>query len=81
MKRGRFSEEQIVGILKEHEGAERSRSWLGSTVSARRPLRLESKYSGVGEAQPPSETAGGRSQSGQRGVEGDRANKGRSLPA
>jgi hypothetical protein len=36
MKRGHFSEEQMVGILKEHEAGRRSRNSLGSTVSARR---------------------------------------------
>lgn len=36
LKRGRFREEQIVWILREHEAPGRSRSWLGTTVSVRR---------------------------------------------
>jgi putative transposase len=52
MKRGRFSEEQIVGILKEHE-ASRKIAELAREHGYQRgdALRLESKYSGVGEAQ------------------------------
>ena len=32
MKRARFSEEQIIGILKEHEAGGRWQSWRGRTV-------------------------------------------------
>ena len=37
MKRARFSEEQIIGVLKEAEGERRSASCAGGTGSRTRP--------------------------------------------
>lgn len=34
MKRNRFTDEEIIGILREHEAARRSRSFAASTASA-----------------------------------------------
>ena len=35
MKKGRFSEEQIIGILKRHEAGQKVQIWRESTASAR----------------------------------------------
>ena len=44
MRKSRFSEEQIVGILQEHEaGAERTARSAGGTVSANKPSTAGSK--------------------------------------
>jgi hypothetical protein len=86
MKRGRFSEEQIVGILKEHEGSEDRGACLGSTALARRRStagRASTAGGGTrsapaeksGRREPPVKATGCRSQSGQRGAESDRAKK------
>src|ERR1700692_2309385 len=90
MKRARFSEEQIVGILKEHEAgrkiAELSRE---HGISEATLYGWKSKYGGVGvgggrgsaaaaesgRREPPVEATGGRSQPGQRSAQGDRAKK------
>ena len=81
MKRGRFSEEQIVGILKEHEagrkfaelarehGVRRDGGW-GSTTTA-----------GIGRREPRSEATGGRSQLGQEALKAIVRKNGWSLPA
>lgn len=47
MKRSRFSEEQIIGILKEHEPASRSPICAASTASAM-PAFTNGKRSVVG---------------------------------
>jgi putative transposase len=51
MKRGRFSEEQIVGILKERGGTKDRGAGSGARCHRGDALRPESRYSGVGEAQ------------------------------
>ena len=86
MKKGRFSEEQIIGILKQHEAGGKAADLAREHgISEATIYTWKSKYGGGGERgttiegaggrEPPAETSGGRSQPGQRSAEGDRAKK------
>ena len=37
MKRGRFTEEQIIAVLREHEAGAKTASWRASTASRKPP--------------------------------------------
>jgi hypothetical protein len=81
MKKARFSEEQIVGILKQHEAGMKTADLCRQhNISAARFYASKAKYGGleVNEAQElkqverrelEAEAGGGRPDSGQRGVE------------
>lgn len=87
MRRGRFSEDQMIGILKEHEaGAEDGGAVSGARGERGDAVRLEEQVqrdggrrsataAESGRREPPSETAGSGSQLERRGAEGDRAKK------
>ena len=50
MKRSRFTPEQVIGILKEHEGAVSRRASCRESTGSTRPLALgESRAVGAGE--------------------------------
>jgi hypothetical protein len=80
MKRARFSEEQIIGILKTGSRAEGQRPGPGERDQRGNDLKLESKLwwagserrppvTAVGRGEPAVEAPGRRSQPGQRGAE------------
>ena len=76
MKRNRFSEEQIIGILKEHEAgvpqARRQRcQHLQMESEVRRHGRLRGQTAeGAGRGEDAAETAAGRCHARQCGAEG-----------
>ena len=87
MKKSRCSEEQIIGILKQHEaGVKTADVCREHGVSAATFYGWKQKYGGMdvsesaaaegdGRREPPSEAAGGRAEPAWRGSEGSNPKK------
>jgi transposase len=81
MKRGRFSKEQIIGVLKQHDAGRQVPDLAREMgVSEGTINTWKSKYGGlevheaqqlrsIGRGEPAAEAVGGRPQSGQRSSE------------